>query len=139
MSFSALARPLFAGVVLTETARHPSDFNNVEDGGGATGIVPYDPALPGYDPTTPMPGEGVKGWGRSDGWLGRSVYEAERLVRYKPGTILLYRVSVTSPIISRLRRPAHTQARGADGYVSSGHSCLSGGCAACLGGGVAPG
>ena len=47
-----------------------------------------------------MPGEGVNGWGRSDGWLGQSVYEAERLVRYRPGTILLYRVSVTSPLIS---------------------------------------
>ena len=64
-------------------------LNHVEDGGGATGIVPYDPNLPTH---SDMPGEGVEGWGRSDGWVGQSVYEAERLVRYRPGTILLYRM-----------------------------------------------
>lgn len=80
-----------------------SDLNHVEDGGGATGIVPYDASLPHH---SQMPSEGSDGWGRSEGWIGQSVYEAERLVRYRPGTILLYRVSYfQTPALRGLPNP----------------------------------
>ena len=62
-------------------------LNRVEDGGGATGIVPYDPSLP-----EGMPVETAGGWGRQHGWEGHQIYEKEKLVRYKPGTVLLYRM-----------------------------------------------
>ena len=110
-------------------------LNHVEDGGGATGIVPYDPNLPTH---SDMPGEGVEGWGRSDGWVGQSVYEAERLVRYRPGTILLYRMDTCACSNGRHKLPRSlTETVAAN--RSSGHPRLSGGSASGLGSGVAAG
>ena len=111
-------------------------LNHVEDGGGATGIVPYDASLP---TNSDMPGEGAEGWGRSDGWLGQSVYEAERLVRYRPGTMLLYRMDTCECSNGRLRLLPRSLTETVAANRSSGHPRLSGRSAAGLGCGVAAG
>ena len=56
--------------------------------GGATGVVPFDPSLP--EPHELQESEG--GWGRAGNWVGKDVYEKEQLVRFRPGTMLLYRM-----------------------------------------------
>lgn len=40
--------------------------------------------------------ESEDGWGRSGDWAGKVVYEKEKLVKFRPGTMLLYRVRASA-------------------------------------------
>ena len=66
-------------------------LNRVEDAGGATGIVPYEPGSV-LDRLPLNVGESEGGWGRTGDYEGREIYERELLPRYREGTCLFYRM-----------------------------------------------
>ena len=105
-------------------------LNNVEDAGGATGIVPYEPGSV-LDRLPLELGESETGWGRTGTYEGREIYERELLPRYRVGTCLLYRMDTYhrgTPVFKDTMRRVWGAVwrRGDSGWVQAGGAGMHG-------------